>query len=257
MSLFINSKNLFRSSLILFLPFFALSLFGFLVTSQPQAGAQSYSEKDCSLKIREAACEKEVKEKCPGPNTEAKDRCIATVSKPYDPVYKVCRDKDDPQECHKTVKEACKNRTTTSSRERCKSETANSLDDEKASAQANEKFGFGDKPETNGQCGTGDSAVKTRLDFGCVGAEYEAEDKKIGPIEDLAYAIIRFLSVGVGLVMVASIIYAGIQYSSSEGSPEATVAAKKRIQNAIIGLVFYLFIFAFVQYLVPGGLFVP
>ena len=55
--------------------------------------------------------------------------------------------------------------------------------------------------------------------------------------------------------MIASVIWAGIQYSSAGGNPEATSEAKARIQNAFIGLVFYLLIFAIIQYLVPGGLF--
>jgi hypothetical protein len=105
------------------------------------------------------------------------------------------------------------------------------------------------------QCGTGDNAVKTKFNFGCQGGKLEEEGEEISPILDMAYSIIRFLSAGVGILVVASIIYAGIQYSSSQGNPEATQAAKNRIQNALIGLVFYMFIFALVQFLVPGGLF--
>lgn len=103
------------------------------------------------------------------------------------------------------------------------------------------------------QCGKGESAVKTKFNLGCVGNDYEGD--KLNPILDVIFALTKFLSAGVGIVLVGSIIWAGILYSSSQGNPEQTKAAKNRIQNAIIGLVLYMFIFAIVQYLVPGGLF--
>ena len=109
------------------------------------------------------------------------------------------------------------------------------------------------KGDATHQCGKGDNAVDTKFDFGCVGDDYDGDT--LNPILDVLYAIIRFLSLGVGIVIVGSIIWAGIQYSSSQGNPEQTQAAKSRIQNAITGLVLYMFIYALIQYLVPGGLF--
>lgn len=102
------------------------------------------------------------------------------------------------------------------------------------------------------QCGKGGEVVTTKFNFGCLGEE---SPQKISPIEDFMYAIIRFLSVGVGLAIVLAIIVSGIQYSISEGNPEATQAAKSKIQSAVIALFIYLFTFALVQYLVPGGVF--
>lgn len=97
-------------------------------------------------------------------------------------------------------------------------------------------------------CGRGDSRVKTIIDFGCNGANKN-------PIIDMAFALLRFLSFGVGIVVIASIVFAGIQYTTSEGNPEKSAQAKKRVQDSVMALIFYLFIFAIVQYLVPGGLF--
>ena len=98
------------------------------------------------------------------------------------------------------------------------------------------------------KCGKGSTTVNTKLDLGC-----KRQNKN--PIIDLAYALIRFLSVGVGIVVVASVVFAGIMYTTSEGNPEKTAQAKSRIQTSIMALILYLFIFAIVQYLVPGGLF--
>lgn len=67
--------------------------------------------------------------------------------------------------------------------------------------------------------------------------------------------IVNVLSAGVGIVVIAMIIMGGIQYSIAGDNSQATTAAKQRITNALIALVAYLFIFAFLQWLIPGGLF--
>lgn len=102
------------------------------------------------------------------------------------------------------------------------------------------------------QCGSGDRAIRVSFNFGCKGASY---GRDLNPIIDVAFAIFRFLSAGVGLVVIGSIIVAGIQYSASRGNPQATEAAKKRIVNALSGLMLYIFLFAIANFLVPGGMF--
>lgn len=66
---------------------------------------------------------------------------------------------------------------------------------------------------------------------------------------------IRFLTAIVGIVIVAGIIIGGIQYSVSADEASAVSAAKKRIFNALLALAVYIFMFALLQYLVPGGVF--
>lgn len=66
---------------------------------------------------------------------------------------------------------------------------------------------------------------------------------------------INLLTVLVGLIAAGSIIAAGIQYSTSEGDPQKSAKAKERLQNTIIALVFYFFLYAFLQFLIPGGIF--
>lgn len=68
-------------------------------------------------------------------------------------------------------------------------------------------------------------------------------------------SIVNFLSIGVGVVVIAMLILGGIQYSMAGDKPEAVNAAKQRLINASIALVAYLFIFAFLQWLIPGGIF--
>lgn len=114
--------------------------------------------------------------------------------------------------------------------------------------------GYKEATKSQPQCGNTDSAIRTKFDFGCIGGDPNSP-RNLSPIMDLLYSLIRFLSAGVGVVIVISIIMAGIQYSSSEGNPEATQQSKTRIRNALMGLIIYIFAFSLVQYLVPGGLF--
>lgn len=64
---------------------------------------------------------------------------------------------------------------------------------------------------------------------------------------------INFVSIGIGIIATAMIIVAGIQYITANGEPAAITAAKTRITNVIIGLVSYFFIYAFIEWLIPGG----
>ena len=109
-------------------------------------------------------------------------------------------------------------------------------------------------------CGRGKNKVETKFNFGCLGNDSDNDPNKVipakfaNPIYDLAFSIIRFLTAGVGVVVVAAIIWAGIKYSTSEGNPDATAQAKSNIQSAIVALLIYIFAFAAINYLVPGGL---
>jgi hypothetical protein len=65
---------------------------------------------------------------------------------------------------------------------------------------------------------------------------------------------INFLAALVGIVVVISIVIGGIQYGSSAGDPQQVSAAKNRIRNAIIALVTFVFLYALLNFLIPGGL---
>lgn len=67
--------------------------------------------------------------------------------------------------------------------------------------------------------------------------------------------LITLLSALVGVAVTISIIIGGIQYGSSAGDPQKASAAKNRIRNSIVALVAFIFLFAFLQFLVPGGIF--
>ena len=103
------------------------------------------------------------------------------------------------------------------------------------------------------QCGKGSKKVVIGFNIGCKGDSYPGE--QLNPIVDMLFALFRFLSVGVGIVVIGSIIVAGIQYAMSRGNPQATQAAIKRIASSVGALILYIFIFAIANYLIPGGIF--
>ncbi len=84
------------------------------------------------------------------------------------------------------------------------------------------------------------------------GAE-QGSDQHCGILNYLVI-FINILSGLVGIVVVGSVIYGGIQYSMSAGDPQKVSAAKSRIRNAIIALLFFVFMYGFLNFLVPGGL---
>lgn len=72
---------------------------------------------------------------------------------------------------------------------------------------------------------------------------------------DRINSVITLLSALTAIAITGSIIFAGIQYSTSGGNPQASAAAKKRITQAITALVTLVFMYSFLQWLVPGGIF--
>ncbi len=100
------------------------------------------------------------------------------------------------------------------------------------------------------ECGKGAKKVKIAIPVGCKG---DAGDI-VNPIFDMLGGIIRFLSAGVGIVIVLMIVISGIRYITSAGNPEAIAGAKKMLTNAIIALLLFIFMAAILNFLIPGGL---
>ncbi len=81
------------------------------------------------------------------------------------------------------------------------------------------------------------------------------QNVKDNPIYTLLLDFLKFLTAGVALVVTTLVVVGGIQYMTAGGNPQNTQAAIMRISNALIGLAVYLFMFAILQWLIPGGLF--
>lgn len=73
------------------------------------------------------------------------------------------------------------------------------------------------------------------------------------PVIDYLFRFITALTALVGVVVAVMIVWGGIKYTSAKDNPQQAAEAKETIRNAIIGLVAYFFIYAVLQWLVPGG----
>lgn len=58
-----------------------------------------------------------------------------------------------------------------------------------------------------------------------------------------------------GFVIIGMVIVGGIQYSTAGGNPQKASEAKKKISNAVLSLILMVFLYPFLQWLVPGGIF--
>lgn len=92
----------------------------------------------------------------------------------------------------------------------------------------------------------------------CGGVEtalIECSEGGDGGIWHLINLIIDILSIGVGIAGVIGILVAGVQYLTSGPNVDRVQKAKNRIYQVVLGLVAYVFLFAGLQWLLPGGTF--
>jgi hypothetical protein len=83
----------------------------------------------------------------------------------------------------------------------------------------------------------------------------ESVDEKNCGIISYIVIITNVLSALVGVIIVTMIVWGGIQYSTAGADASKVTAAKQKIINALIALVLFVFGFAIVQWLIPGGIF--
>jgi hypothetical protein len=74
-------------------------------------------------------------------------------------------------------------------------------------------------------------------------------------VQNYINPIILFLGGGVGLIIVIMVVIGGIEFITSSGDPNHVAEAKKRIANALLALVTWIIIWAFLEWIIPGGLF--
>ncbi len=65
--------------------------------------------------------------------------------------------------------------------------------------------------------------------------------------------VVAFLAAMAGVAVVISIVTGAIQYSSAGGDPGKVAAARGRITKAVVALLAFIFLYAFINYLLPGG----
>jgi len=65
--------------------------------------------------------------------------------------------------------------------------------------------------------------------------------------------VVNFLSIGVGVVSAITVGVSGVQYTMSRGDPGKTAQAVSRLTQVGLGIALYIFGWALLNWLVPGG----
>jgi hypothetical protein len=89
----------------------------------------------------------------------------------------------------------------------------------------------------------------------CADSAATCDNNSCDLIRKYVNPFINVFSVIFGLVAVISLILGGINYTTSEGDPQKTSRAKSRIANTIFAILGYIFLYSFLQFIVPGGVF--
>lgn len=71
----------------------------------------------------------------------------------------------------------------------------------------------------------------------------------------LLLMIVRIMAGVVGFVAVAMIVFAGFLYTTAQDREEQIKKSKDMMLNVVIGLVLFTFMYALLEWLIPGGLF--
>lgn len=94
------------------------------------------------------------------------------------------------------------------------------------------------------KCGGADTAI-----INCNGATGDTA------ILGIIKMVIQIMTAGIGILAVGTVIYGGILYSASGGSPDNIKKAKELWVNTAIGLIIFAFFVAITNFLIPGGVF--
>lgn len=90
-----------------------------------------------------------------------------------------------------------------------------------------------------------------------IATDIECESEEIGEncgVIKYILLLTRALSAIAGVSIVASIMIAGYQYMTARDNSGQVQAARTRIMWAIVALMVYIFMFAFLEFMIPGGL---
>lgn len=123
-----------------------------------------------------------------------------------------------------------------------------------SSAAAGSSLGQGEGPATKASGDT--TASGNGLDL--LAKKADCNDINLSKnckITEIIITLLNALSAIVGITCVVMITYWGLKYSLSRDNAQETATARLRLFQTVLALVGYLFIYAFLQWVVPGGVF--
>lgn len=71
----------------------------------------------------------------------------------------------------------------------------------------------------------------------------------------LLLLFINILTAGVGIAAVGGIVIGSFMYMTAGGSPDRVKKANIFLTNVVLGIIVYAAMFAFLNFIIPGGLF--
>jgi hypothetical protein len=80
-------------------------------------------------------------------------------------------------------------------------------------------------------------------------------DVSSNPIWRLLITFVQFLSVGIGFAVTGGIIWGGIVYMTARANPNQVQKGIEIIRNAILGLILFIFMYAVLEFVIPGTIF--
>jgi hypothetical protein len=92
---------------------------------------------------------------------------------------------------------------------------------------------------------------------GCQNGDANAclNDPSVSGVMKYAKLAVNILSGLIIIIATIMVIVGGITYTTSNGDPQKVQKAKTMIANVIVGIAAYFFLWAFLQWLIPGGVF--
>jgi len=105
-----------------------------------------------------------------------------------------------------------------------------------------------DKPPVNGA-----PSEKDVYEYSCKSGDSTCLERN--PIVIWLNVLINITAGIIGVGAVLMLIVAGIQYITSRDNAQGVADAKKKIINVVIGLAAFVFLYAFLNWLIPGGVF--
>jgi hypothetical protein len=107
-------------------------------------------------------------------------------------------------------------------------------------------------------CPSGQQEVSIPVDQGgtkCVPINSTSTDIQDNPIFFYLKNLLYFFAGGVGLAVVGGIVAGSYMYTTARANAAQAQKGQTIILNSVIGLFLFIFMYAILQFLIPGGIF--
>jgi hypothetical protein len=108
-------------------------------------------------------------------------------------------------------------------------------------------------PNTEQQVSIGFFGAVERDGTWCVPLNKGSANIEDNPIIIYLKGLVQFLAVGMGVGVVGGFVYGAIVRMTARANPGQIQKSEGILRMAIIGLILYIFAFALINFLVPGG----